>query len=137
MKIETKLNCGDKVWYFLEYHPAQITVGKIEYHLTDTPGLSDEADFIGNILSSDQGRRRFEIEERYMCIETGIGSGTIHTLGKSIFLTEQECIEANKERLHQAAIDEQLRRDREKKQLLNDLELTKKKLAALESRVRA
>jgi hypothetical protein len=41
--------------------------------------------------------------EAYMCDETGIGSGTIHVLGKSIFATRNECLSACTAKAEEAA----------------------------------
>jgi hypothetical protein len=91
MKFESKLEIGQKVWYY-DNCAIQLTVGQIEIRLS----------------KHRNGKEKYE--ERYMCLETGIGSGSIHELGSTIFLTEADCLEGNKEYI-------QRKKDRELREL--------------------
>lgn len=121
MKFESKLSCGDKVWYF-DGVPVQITVGQIRISYTETPGLNEDDSFIGSIYSSDQPNPKQEIEEVYMCIETGIGSGSLLTLGKHIYLTEEECIEGSREEIQRQMDAIEWRRKNDEEQHIRQAE---------------
>ena len=71
MKFETHLNIVDRAYYVYNCTTPKIerrTVGEVSLRYNKKEGL----------------------KERYMCKETGIGSGTVYTYGKSIFATEEE-----------------------------------------------
>jgi len=119
MDIKTALNCGDKVWYFYDVKPVQITVGQVRVEFTHSAGCSDY-DFIGSVTVNDGENYAFaepQQAERYMCVETGIGSGLIHTLGETIFTSECQCLAANEERMAARRLanaqQEKIREDRE------------------------
>lgn len=88
MNIETRFDNGDKVWVMAgKYGVNCFTVGLVRVEITDSPGLDGETTF--DNYMPQKGRK-----EEYMCIETGIGSGTVYTLGKNIFTTENEALSA-------------------------------------------
>jgi len=94
MKIETKFSCGDKAWVPQQisrgrFIPVEVTVGQVRAEYTDSPGRPGE-DLFYNYMTQK------EYKEQYMCVETGIGSGSIYTLNEHIFATEDECREAIK-----------------------------------------
>jgi hypothetical protein len=100
MKIETTFSCGDKGWTFTGSHVVQRTIGQVRIEFTKSPGIGD-AFMEGGVASYSGGNQGQvadnyapmlpKLVEQYMCVETGIGSGNIYTLGESIFLTEEEC----------------------------------------------
>lgn len=88
MKFESEFNIGDKVWICGNNNlPYRVTVGRIAIQHTDSPGMPFEEMF-------DNYKAQKSHIEKYMCIETGIGSGTIYELNKSIFKSYTECLEA-------------------------------------------
>lgn len=70
------------------YHadPAPYTVGSLRLEYTDSPGLSGEQTF-------SNFKPQKKIEEVYMLVETGIGSGSLWPV-KSLFSTFQEAEDA-------------------------------------------
>ena len=92
MQFDSRFNIGEKVWIIYHYgrggmKPVELTVGKITIEHTDSKGREGEEIF-------DNYKPQEKYEEKYMCDETGIGSGTYYILGKSIFATEKECLSA-------------------------------------------
>lgn len=89
MKFETTFSPGDKA-YCLNLNSLRIdllTVGQVRVSHTDSPGIGEET-----IFSNYQPQH--EHEESYMCIESGIGSGTVYHIGKSIFKSHEEAAAA-------------------------------------------
>lgn len=84
MRFNSRFNIGDKVWVYRGDCAVELTVGKIEIAHTDSKGRSGE-DLFSNYMPQKS------YKERYMCEETGIGSGSVFTLGKNIFATKEEC----------------------------------------------
>lgn len=66
---------------------AKLTVGKVIIEDTNSPGIPDEGIF-------DNYKPQTKYKEQYMCIETGIGTGSCYTYGESIFKTREECEKA-------------------------------------------
>jgi hypothetical protein len=85
MEITTKFAPGDKAWTYDHElgKPVLSTVGQVRVSITDSPGT-------GESMFDNYGPQKGR-EERYMCIETGIGSGSVYTLGEHIFDSEAEC----------------------------------------------
>lgn len=110
MNIETTFNLGDKGWVLYDGYVKQVTVGQVSV-IYRIPG--------SEISWGEQYR------EECMCIETGIGSGSVYTAGEHIFTTREACEEANKVRI---AREEQLKTER--------CNATRKKILASESDVR-
>jgi len=89
MIIKTKFSNGDVV-YGVGYprRPGDIfpigpmTVGRVRVEITDSPGVEGETMF--DNYKPQSGR-----EETYMCVETGIGTGTIHS-DYELFATREE-----------------------------------------------
>lgn len=80
MKFETTFDIGDTGYTLNSYSGviSQVTIGQIRIKLTDHKVLpQDEQDY----------------EEEYMCVETGVGCGTVYLLGKRIFKTREQCEE--------------------------------------------
>lgn len=111
MKIETRLNCGDRAWVFGEHGSVQLTVGQLVAKVTDSPGIEQHGIVFDNYAPQKEYR------EEYMCVETGIGSGSVYTLGEHIFATKEECDAANAERAARRE-SERLRNERLKKESL-------------------
>lgn len=86
MKIETRFSNGDKIWVCWpgkENGPSELTVGKVQVTVTESPGRDGEEIF-------DNYKPQSSYEECYMCVETGIGSGSVYTLGVHAFATKEE-----------------------------------------------
>ena len=99
MKFETHLNIGDRA--YIVYNCAtpkigRLTVGEVSLRYNKKEGL----------------------EERYMCKETGIGTGNVYTYGKNIFTTEEEANKRIEELLEEYAdaIAERKRYEEEERQ---------------------
>ena len=82
MKIETKFSNGDLVYAVSSAFPSKIwrvngplTIGQVRVTITDSPGLEGE-----NLFDNYMAQKG--TEEEYMCIETGIGSGTLWSVEK-------------------------------------------------------
>jgi hypothetical protein len=101
MKFTTAFNCGDRGWvYDGKKGATQLTIGQIRITYTNSKGVNDGAidpGFPG--IAFDNFKAKTSYEESYMCVETGIGSGSVYTFGKSIFKTEAECLTANAARI--------------------------------------
>lgn len=135
MQITTTLSCGDKAWTFEGDYVRERTVGQVRIEYTHSAGIGDGFMEGGVIANGGENYEPMEpkLVEQYMCVETGIGSGSIFTLGESIFLTREECETANAERI---AIREQKKRDRaawERSQLLAEEASVRMKLARIEA----
>jgi hypothetical protein len=113
MKFETAFNIGDKGWVMYNdwKHPQQVTVGQIRIEHTDSKGDSSYS-------FGDNYKPQKKHLEQYMCEETGIGSGTVYTLGKTIFATKEECLEAFEERIRELEEYERAEKERKKQEKL-------------------
>ena len=93
MKIETRFSPGDLAWVFNGSTDAhQLTIGQVSVTVIDSPGASSTSLFSN--YRPQQSR-----EERYMCVESGIGSGTVYTLDVHIFAAREQCLAANAVRI--------------------------------------
>lgn len=82
MILETKYNIGDKVFAAFEIvFNNPLTIGKIEKSIIDSPGIPGETLF-------DNYKPQKQEEEKYMCIETGIGSGSVYPV-EELFTTSE------------------------------------------------
>jgi len=95
MKYETVFNFGDKGWTEVSGFVHQVTIGQIRIEHTKSIGKA------GSPFSNFQAKTAYK--ESYMCEETGIDCGTVYMLGENIFLTSDECTEANAERVSKFA----------------------------------
>lgn len=77
MHIETTFNCGDSAWCITMTGIQQLTIGEIRVTVTDSPGYEDSM--------FDNYKPQKNYEEWYMCVETGIGSGSLYEMGRTIF----------------------------------------------------
>jgi hypothetical protein len=91
MKLETAFNCGDKAWAFNGERAEELTIGQIRIEYTNSDGINDGAVEPGCGVRFDNYKAQSGYKEEYMCVETGVGSGRIFTLGKMIFASEDAC----------------------------------------------
>ena len=84
MIFESKFDIGDKVWVCQDDRAVELTVGKIEISHIASKGMPGESVFSNYMPQQSH-------EEKYMCEETGIGTGSVYRLGKNIFATQEEC----------------------------------------------
>jgi hypothetical protein len=103
LKIEGKSytvacrNCGGRGNFSKrEATPAarKLTIGQVRIELTDSPGTANQW---GDVLSTDgNGFTNYspvqKREEAYMCIETGLGSGSVYPVD-DLFYTEAEALD--------------------------------------------
>lgn len=102
MKFETAFSCGDKGWGFMGEGAEQLTVGQIRIEYTHSKGLRDGYVDDEIPVAFDNYRPKKKVyRESYMCVETGIGGGSIWTMGENFFRTKDECLAANAERIQQ------------------------------------
>lgn len=90
MILETKYNIADRVYviggnyeHWLVKGP--LTIGKVSKEITFSPGREGETMF-------DNYKPQNREEESYMCVETGIGSGSFYSVDK-VFHSETEAQE--------------------------------------------
>ena len=82
MELHTRFKCGDLAWICC---PVQlITIGLVRVEVIDSKGLG-----VGDDVA-DNFKAQFSYKEEYMALETGIGSGSVYTLGVHIFASETE-----------------------------------------------
>jgi hypothetical protein len=124
MQIETTFSPGDKAWIFSDY-ARQVTIGQVRVTITDSPGLDGESTFSN--YGPQKGR-----EEQYMCVETGVNCGQLYTPGKNIFATEEECEQANAERIAEIAAERKAAIERERQKILGEENYLRAKLAHIE-----
>lgn len=141
MLIETKLSCGDTGYIYrpgltkeVPGHAVGLTIGQVRVEFTKSSGLKRGQVFQGCVLSSDNTLpKNAEYREMYMCVETGIGSGSVFEFGKTIFLTKEEALksgEEESERLRQYFISEEIRK---RDELLREERAVRAKLARIEA----
>jgi len=127
MKIETTFSCGDKAWVFSDSAPELRTIGQVRVIFTDSPGVEQE-DIVFDNYAKQSG-----YEEEYMCIETGIGSGSVYTLNEHIFPTREACETANAKRIAEKKAREARNRAYERRRLLESEDYHRRQLAAIEA----
>jgi len=89
MKIESALNIGDTCFCTNSRGDIRaLTIGLIRIEEKDSPGTGD------SIFDNYKAQKGYK--EEYMCVETGIGSGNLYTLGRNLFVSEEEAIKAIK-----------------------------------------
>jgi hypothetical protein len=125
MQINTKFSNGDKGWAFNDGCAELLTIGQVRVEITDSPGTGDG-------MFSNYGPQKSHVEQ-YMCVETGIGSGSVYTLGVHIFETEDECIKANAEWIAQREAENLAARARERQRLLNREEDLREELSRIDA----
>jgi len=88
MELNSKFSCGSIAYCILEGNRVEVLmVGRVTIETVDSPGIP------GNTLF-DNYKPQKSYTETYQCVETGIGSGNVYTLGKNIFETAEEAIAA-------------------------------------------
>ena len=127
MMIETAFNCGDRAWVFTGDRAQLLTIGHVRVEITDSPGIEQ----VG--IQFDNFKPQSCRKEQYMCVETGIGSGSLYTLGEHIFATEAECLAANAERIEQVEAEKRRQEEWERRRLLREESDLRAKLARIEA----
>lgn len=87
MIMKSRFNIGDKVFCILggnEVH--DLTIGQVRIVITDSLGTGD------TLFDNYKPQRSYK--EEYMCVESGIGCGSVYTLDRNIFATEEEANDA-------------------------------------------
>ena len=84
MRLASCFDIGQKVWVICDggRNVKELTVGKVTVEYVDSPGREGETTF-------DNYMPQKGYKETYMCVETGIGSGSVFELGRNIFSTEK------------------------------------------------
>lgn len=91
MKIETALSCGDLAWCISDGDVCQLTVGKVQVEVVDTPGINGGAIEPGYPdIQFDNFMPKSSYQETYMMVETGVGSGRLYRLNEHVFASRQE-----------------------------------------------
>jgi hypothetical protein len=91
MELHSKLSCGSIAYCILEGARVEVLmVGRVTIEKVDSPGIP------GNTLF-DNYKPQSSYTETYQCVETGIGTGQVFTLGKNIFETAKDAISALRE----------------------------------------
>jgi len=127
MKIETAFSCGDKAWVFGKAGSELRTIGQVQVIFTDSPGVEQED------IVFDNYKKQSGYDERYMCIETGVGSGSVYTLNEHIFATRKACDKANAKRIAENKAQEARNRAYERRKLLESEMYHRRQLQAIEA----
>lgn len=98
-----------------------MTIGRVGVEITDSPGTSNHW---GGVYSSDgNGETNYSPkqsrEERYMCIETGIGCGSLYPV-EDLFHTEDEAMSRAAVKLEEwkaRVAEDDARREKERERL--------------------
>ena len=90
MKFDSKFDIKEVVLVVLDGKPIKATVGRILIDITDSPGRTGEKVFVNY-------KPKKKYIERYMCVETGIGTGQVYEAGKNIFKLDDKCLKLTKE----------------------------------------
>lgn len=88
MEIKTKFSNGDIVYGIQNAYSmgkiqviGPMTIGQVRVEITDSPGIEGEEMF-------DNYKPQQEYKEQYMCVETGVGTGTLHYV-ENLFTTKE------------------------------------------------
>lgn len=136
MELKTAFSCGDKGWVF-DYASGgihQLTVGQVQVTFTKSEGVNDGRVEANCGIQFNNYKPKEAYEERYMCVETGVGSGSVYTLGESIFASEDECRAANAKRLREIAKEKREREEWERRQEEKEEAELRRRLARIEAR---
>ena len=97
MRIETKFSNYDIVYGVQKQYTTDswlvigpLTIGQVRVEVTDSDGIEGE-DTFSNYMAK-KGTK-----EQYMCVETGIGTGTLHP-AEQLFSSKAEAKQAAKNR---------------------------------------
>ena len=112
MILESTFDLGDKAWVYRD-RPTLVTIGQVRIEVTESPGLDLDSPVQFDNYAAQAGRK-----EQYMCVETGIGSGSVYTLGEHIWPTEEACIAASAERIAEQQKVKEWEAQRERERLL-------------------
>ena len=96
MKIETKFSNGDVVYATQKDYITSslsvigpLTIGQVRVEVTDSDGVDWNELF-------DNYKKQKKCTEKYMCVETGIGSGTLYNV-IDMFTSKEEAVSFVKE----------------------------------------
>ena len=124
--FQPEFACGDKAWVFVNDYSQQLTIGRVEVVDTNSPGLPGESIF------SNYGPQR-SYEERYMCVGTGVGSGSVYTFNEHIFHTKAECDAANAKAIAEREAARHQMKVEERRNLLREESSLRERLANIEA----
>lgn len=144
MRFDSTLSPGDKAWTFDGEHIRERTIGQVRIEYTHSPGIGDgfmEGGVISYSGGSDVAENYAPMEpklvEQYMCVETGIGSGSVYTMGESIFTSEEACRAAFAVRLAELEREKQKRREWQREERIRRLRALRFEIASLKKQVGA
>jgi len=129
--LESTFDLGDKAWIYCD-RPTLVTIGQVRIEVTESPGLDLDDPVQFDNYAAQSGRK-----EQYMCVETGIGSGSVYTLGVHIWPTEEACIAASAARIAARIAEQQKEKEladqRERECLLRQEGDLRRKLEQIEA----
>ena len=121
MKLESTFSPGDSAWIVRQgYEPEMVTIGLVRIEIIDTPGI-DQSD---SDVQFDNYKAKKSRKEQYMCIETGIESGTVYILDEHIFTNEQDALKVankQKEEVEKRNLEYELSNIKKKRKLVKEL----------------
>ena len=140
MKLETAFTCGGRAFILTGRWGESITemtVGRVTVEMTDSPGADPDAEIDGMPARdfSNYAPQRAH-RETIMCVETGIGSGSVYTYDEHAF-TSMEAAQEGAKRM-QAKHAEQIAQEAayKRKRDEEDLRHARARLAEAEARVK-
>jgi hypothetical protein len=78
MKLESEFSCGDFAYCIIKGERVEtLTIGRVMIEFTDSPGIP------GTPFENYKPQKSYK--ETYMCVETGVSSGSLYTLNENIF----------------------------------------------------
>lgn len=116
MEITTKYSCGDKVWVYLDYAQT-LTIGQVRVKHTESAGVDGGYVEPNLAVQFDNYKPQSDREEEYMCVETGIGSGSVWRLDR-LFDSKEECEVANAEHIAKQQAEKERAAQRRRDEML-------------------
>jgi hypothetical protein len=78
MKLESEFSCGDFAYCIVNGKRIEtLTIGRVTVQFTNSPGIP------GTLFDNYKPQKFYK--ETYMCVETGVSSGSVYTLNENIF----------------------------------------------------
>lgn len=136
MKIETAFNPGGKAFVIRGVwgeEISELTVGRVTVEVTESPGLPDDATIDGmpaNGFSNYAPQKSYV--ETIMCVETGVGSGSVYTYGTHAFTTRDAATDGQRRIKEKHAEEIARQEERKRQQREQDLAYHRRQLAELE-----
>jgi hypothetical protein len=112
MKIETKYSPGDRFFIADKSFVEEVTVGLVRVEHAESPGLD------GHSIFSNFAAQNKHVEQ-YMCVETGVGSGRVFTLGKDVYETKaaaQVAVDEHEKEKQEQVLQEKIERKKSTEQ---------------------